>query len=73
MKKQQLEMAGFEQTQETKILKLMRLMYVVSSIIYFSCSVVIIDMSNTFVKSYNYSKAKVNNILSIIYKNDLTT
>ena len=28
-------------------------------------------MLNTFIKNYNYSKAKVNNILHIIYKNDL--
>ena len=30
-------------------------------------------MLNTFIKNYYYSKAKVNNILSIIYKNDLIT
>ena len=51
----------------------MRIMYVVCSIICFSCSIVIVDMLNTFMKNYNYSKAKVNNTLSIIYKNDLIT
>ena len=50
LKKQQLEMAGFEQTQETKILKLMRIMYIMRSIICFSCSIVIVDMLNTFCK-----------------------
>ena len=64
-KKQQIEMAGFEQTQET-----MRIKYVMISIICLSCSVVIVDMLKTFMKNYNYFKAKVNNILSIVYRND---
>ena len=50
LKKQQLEMASFEQTQETKILKLMRIMYVIKSIICVSWSIVIVDMLNTFHK-----------------------
>ena len=41
------------------------------SIIVFPCSIVIADMLNTFIKNYNYLKAKTNNILSITYKNDL--
>ena len=51
LKKQQLEMAGFEQTQETKILKCMRIMFVMISMIGVSCSIVILDMINTFVKN----------------------
>ena len=47
LKKQQLEMASFEQTQETKSLKLMRIMYVIKSIICLSWSIVIVDMLNT--------------------------
>ena len=38
-----------------------------------SCSIVILDILNTFVKNYNYFKAKVNNILSTTYKNDQIT
>ena len=34
-------------------------------------NIVILDMLNTFLKNNNYFKAKINNILSIIYKNDL--
>ena len=33
LKKQQLEMSSFEQTQETNILKLMRIMHVMGSMI----------------------------------------
>ena len=73
LKKQQLEMAGFEQTQEIIILKRMRIMFVMISMICVSCSIVILDRLNTFIKNYNYFKSKVNNILSIIYKNDLIT
>ena len=51
----------------------MRLMFVMISMICVSCSIVILDMLNTFTKNYNYFKSKVNNILSIIYKNDLVT
>ena len=40
----------FEQTQETTILKLMRIMYVMRSMICFSCSIVIVDMLNIFYK-----------------------
>ena len=36
------------------------------SMICVSCSIVILDMLNTFIKNYNYFKSKVNNILSII-------
>ena len=43
------------------------------SVICFSWSVVIVDMLNTFTKNYIYSKAQVNDILSIIHKNDLIT
>ena len=43
------------------------------SMICVSCSLVILDMLNTFVKNYNYFKAKVNNILINTYKNDLIT
>ena len=50
VKKQQLDMAGFEQTQETKILKLVRIMYVLRSLICLSCSIFIVDMLNTFHK-----------------------
>ena len=64
LKKQQLEMAGFEQTQETKILKWTRIMFVMIRMICVSCSIVILDMLNTFVKNYNYFKAKLHNILS---------
>ena len=71
--KKQLEMAGFEQTQEIIILKRMRIMFVMISMICVSCSIVILDRLNTFIKNYNYFKSKVNNILSIIYKNDLIT
>ena len=71
LKKQQLEMAGFEQTKKTIILKRMRIMFVMISTICLSCSIVILDMLNTFLKNYNYFKAKINNILSIIYKNGL--
>ena len=49
----------------------MRIMFVMISMICFSCYIVILDMLNTFVKNYNYFKAKINNILSITYKNDL--
>ena len=49
-----MEMAGFEQTQETKILKSMRIMYAMISSIWFSCSIVIVDMLNTFIKNCNY-------------------
>ena len=73
LKKQQLEMAGFEQTQETKILKWTRIMFVMISTICVSCSIVILDILNTLVKNYNYFKAKLNNILSTTYKNDLIT
>ena len=69
--KQQLEMAGFEQTKKTIIQKLMRIMFVIISMICLSCFIVILDMLNTFLKNYNYFKAKMNNILSITYKNDL--
>ena len=47
-KKQQMEMAGFEQTQEIKLLK--GIMYVMSSIICFSCSIVIVDMLKNIYK-----------------------
>ena len=40
------------------------------SMICVACSIVILDMLNTFIKNYNCFKSKVNNILSIIYKND---
>ena len=40
------------------------------SMICVSCSMVILDMLNTFLKNYNYFKLKLNNILSIIYKNN---
>ena len=73
LKKLQLEMAGFEQTQETKILKYMRIKFVMISMICVSCSIVILGMLNKFVKNYNHFKAKVNNILSTAYKNDLIT
>ena len=43
------------------------------SMICVSCSIVILDMLNTFIKNYNYFKSKVNNILSITYKNDQVT
>ena len=43
------------------------------SMICVSCSLVILDMLNTSVKNYNYFKAKLNNILSTTYKNDLIT
>ena len=43
------------------------------SMICVSCSIVNLDMLNTFIKNYNYFKAKINNILSIIYKNDQIT
>ena len=43
------------------------------SMICVSCYIVILDMLNTFLKNYNYFKSKVNNILSIIYKNDQIT
>ena len=56
LKNQHLEMASFEQTQETLILKLTRILYVMISIICFSCSIVIVDMLNTFKKNYNYLK-----------------
>ena len=49
----------------------MRIMYEMISIICFRCSIVIVDMLNIFIKDNNYFKAKVNNILRIIYKNDL--
>ena len=48
-------------------------MFVVISMICVSCSIVILGMLNTFVKNYNYFKAKLNNILSTTYKNDLIT
>ena len=48
----------------------MRIMFVMISMICVSCSIVILDMLNTFIKNYIYFKSKVNNILSIIYKND---
>ena len=67
-----MEMAGFEQTQEIIILKWMRIMFVMISMICVSC-IGILDMLNTFIKNYNYFKTKVNNILSIIYKNDEIT
>ena len=43
------------------------------SMICVSCSIVIFDMLNTFVKNYNYFEAKVNKLLSTKYKNDLIT
>ena len=43
------------------------------SMICVSCSIVILDMLNTFIKNYNHFKSNVNNILSIIYKNDQIT
>ena len=49
----------------------MRIMYEMIGIICFPCSTVIVDMLNIFIKNNNYFKAKVNNILRIIYKNDL--
>ena len=56
LKNQHLEMASFEQTQE--ILKLTRMLYAMISIFCFSCSIVIVDMLNTFKKNYNYLKGK---------------
>ena len=49
----------------------MRIMFVMISMICVFSSIVILDMLNTFVKNYNYFKAKMNNILSTTYKNDL--
>ena len=43
-----------------------------SSIICFSCSIVIVDMLNTFMKKYIYSKAKVNNIIIEYYIQELS-
>ena len=71
LKKQHLEMADFEQTKKTVSVKSMRIMFVMISMICVSSSIVILDMLNTFVKNYNYFKAKINNILSTTYKNDL--
>ena len=51
----------------------MRIMFLMIGMICVSFSIVILDMLNTFIKNYNYFKSKVNNILSIIYKNDQTT
>ena len=48
-------------------------MYVMISMICVSCSIVILGMLNTFVKNYKHFKAKVNNILSTAYKNNLIT
>ena len=73
LKKQQLEMAGFEQTRKTVSVKSVRIMFVMISMICVSSSIVILNMLNTFVKNYNYFTAKINNILSIKYKNDLIT
>ena len=44
----------------------MRIMFLLISMICVSCSIVILDMLNTFIKNYNCFKSKVNNILSII-------
>ena len=41
---------GFEKTKETIILKCMRLMFVMISMICAFCSIVILDMVNTFLK-----------------------
>ena len=73
LKKQQLEMAGFEQTKKNYNSKMNENNVLMISMICLSCSIVILDMLNTFIKNYNYFKAKMNNILSIIYKNDLIT
>ena len=51
----------------------MRIMFVMISMICVSCSIVILDMLNTFIKNYNHFKSNVNNILGIIYKNDQIT
>ena len=51
----------------------MRIIFVIISMICVFCFIVILDMLNTFIKNYNYFKSKVNNILSIIYKNDQIT
>ena len=51
----------------------MRIMFVMISMICVSCSIVILDMLNTFIKNYNCFKSKVNNILSITYKDDQIT
>ena len=41
------------------------------SIICFQASIVIADLLNKFIINSNYFEAKINNILSIIYKNEL--
>ena len=51
----------------------MRIMFVMISMICVSCSIVILNMLNTFIKNYIYLKSKITNILSIMYKNDQIT
>ena len=47
-----------EQTQETIILKWMRIIYVMISIICLTCSIAIVDMLNIFLKNNNYLKQR---------------